>query len=309
MNRPRSNEKQGQRTAVRHVEVSGDDAGRRIDNFLKGILGDVPMSMVYRILRKGEVRVNGGRIKQSYRLAAGDQVRLPPLFLDTSNPVRVPRGAQRRFEAAILFEDDELMVINKPSGWASQGGTGVEFSLIDVARAARPHAPSVDLAHRLDKGTSGCLVLSKNHRALAGVHQVIRDRAVGKFYLALHCGRIPSGLKQFDQALDRDGTTQTALTEIQSVEYLGASTLTHLRLITGRTHQIRAQSASIGYPLAGDQKYGDRAFNRACRRGGLRRLFLHASKIQLPLATGALEVSAPLPEDLEVFLAQARNDA
>ncbi len=303
------------RSGVRRVTVAGDDAGVRIDNFLARVLKGVPRSRIYRLLRRGEVRVNGGRAKPARRLEAGDEVRLPPVAVPRDAPA-VPRERDtQRLKGAIVYEDERLLVVNKPSGLAVHGGSGIALGLIETLRTMRPDAPYLELAHRLDRSTSGCLVVAKRRSELRRVHALLRDGAVDKRYLALVRGRWEHGAIVCDAPLatwqrkngertvvvDPDG--KAARTAISLVQSFPDASLVEARPLTGRTHQIRVHAAHLGHPLAGDGRYGDEAFDRSMQALGLERLFLHASSLAFERADGSdFMASAPLPDDLRAVL-------
>ena len=299
---------------VRQVSVTAEEAGQRIDNFLARYLKGVPRSHIYRILRRGEVRVNSGRIKAQYKVCAGDTVRIPPVRVSPTTPgkVRIPSGGLARH---ILFEDTRCLVLNKPAGMAVHGGSGVSQGVIEVLRAERPAAPYLELAHRLDRDTSGCLVIAKRRSFLRVFHEQLRNGAVEKYYLALVAGTWEDGersvelplrkntLKGGERIVRVDATGKAALTVFRPVSRFRNATLVEARLDTGRTHQIRVHAAHIGHPLAGDGKYGDRTFNSTMRAMGLRRMFLHAHRVAFSDQGGeTIDVSAPLDEDLKAVL-------
>lgn len=308
-------------TGVQYVEVSAERAGQRLDNFLLGQLKDLPRPHVYRILRTGEVRVNGRRAKPDYRVQTGDQVRLPPLqrapLGDRAAP---PPGLMGEIAGRILYEDDRLLVVNKPAGLAVHAGTGVAYGLIDVLRALRPHCPDLNLVHRLDRGTSGCLVVARTRTDLLLLNRVFADRACGKVYMALTAGHWAQPHTVLRQALDvahreqgertvrvDDEAGQAAVSRFHEIERLPGASLVRVGIDTGRTHQIRVHAAAAGHPLAGDDRYGDRDFNRRMARLGLKRLFLHAAELILPLDEGKpLRFKAPLPADLTQLLESLR---
>lgn len=306
---------------VQYVEVSAERAGQRLDNFLLGQLKEIPRPQIYRILRKGEVRVNGRRAKPDLRIQAGDRVRLPPLQrAPAAEAAMPPASLMGEIAGRILYEDDGLLVVNKPAGLAVHAGTGVAYGLIDVVRALRPHCPELNLVHRLDRGTSGCLVAAKTRRDLLVLNRDFADRRCEKVYLALTQGRWGRGEVVRRQALDIDHRQggertvrvdaahgQTAVSRFRQVECFAGASLVRVVIETGRTHQIRVHAADAGHPLAGDDRYGDRVFNRQVGRLGLRRLFLHAAALSLPLeGRGSLRVEAPLPEDLSAVLKALR---
>jgi 23S rRNA pseudouridine955/2504/2580 synthase len=308
----------GSRQAVQLVQISEDAAGQRLDNFLLARLKGVPKSHVYRLLRKGEVRVNKGRAKPDYRLEAGDIVRLPPVRRPEPG-VAPPRGraAGVRLESRILYEDDRLIVLDKPSGLAVHGGSGLSHGVIEAMRAARPEAPYLELVHRLDRETSGCLLLAKRRSMLRTLHQLLREGRLEKRYLALVRGRWELGQVRLDDRLRKsvrggerivtvDDSGKTAASIFRPVEIGSAASLLEVRIMTGRTHQIRVQAAEAGHPLAGDERYGDREYNRKMKALGLERLFLHAASVgwEDPVSGEWRLFSTPLPEDLREVLSQ-----
>ncbi len=286
--------------AVRHEVVGEAEHSQRIDNFLRRRCKGVPKSHLYRILRSGEVRVNGGRVGPDYRLQSGDQVRIPPLR--TAAAPAMPVTAGQSFE--ILFEDDALIVLNKPAGVAVHGGSGVSFGVIEQIRAQRPESGFLELAHRLDRDTSGLLLLAKKRAALTALHAKMRDGAVRKRYLALVKGRWRDAVRNVRLALhkyvDDAGERRVSVSDSGRM----AHSLVEVELITGRTHQIRVHLAHLGHPICGDDKYGDFAFNRELVRSGLKRMFLHAANLELahPVDGRPLELAAPLPGDLRRHL-------
>ncbi|MEJ2060080.1 MAG: RluA family pseudouridine synthase [Gammaproteobacteria bacterium] len=304
-------------SGVRHQQVSRAEAGQRVDNYLLRVLKGVPRSRIYRILRKGEVRVNGKRIKPEYRLQAGDEVRLPPVRQAQApkEAPQLPAGLDERLEAAILAEDEYLMILDKPSGLAVHGGSTLGFGVIEALRAIRPNAPFLELAHRLDRATSGCLVVAKTRAVLNELHGLLRDGKVEKHYLALLAGHWEGGPRRVELALSRGEGAAHSKVSVDEAGKAASSlftpkkrwpqaTLADVRIFTGRTHQIRVHAAHIGHPVAGDEKYGDFDFNRTLRREGLKRLFLHASELrfQLPVSGRKYHVQAALPGDLKDFL-------
>ncbi len=298
------------------VEIGVEQAGQRIDNFLLRHFKGVPKSRIYRILRKGEVRVNRGRAKPDYRLQTGDEVRLPPLRVAETRQARVPDSAQQQLAERILYEDKRLLVIDKPAGMAVHGGSGLNFGVIEALRAQRPDAPYLELVHRLDRETSGCLMIAKKRSELRTLHALLRDNSVSKRYLLLAMGDCSSEPRKVDVALKKgqlrsgerivrvDPTGKPALTRFRLLEKLRFASYMEAELETGRTHQIRVHAAWTGHPLAGDQRYGDEAFNRRMEKLGLKRLFLHAHYLSFtdPERDRSIEVSAPLAPDLrQVF--------
>jgi 23S rRNA pseudouridine955/2504/2580 synthase len=293
------------------LEVGEESGDQRIDNFLIRRLKGVPKSHVYRILRSGEVRVNSGRVKQDYRLQAGDKVRVPPVRI----AAKEERPKPRSLNLPVVFEDDALIVINKPSGVAVHGGSGISFGVIESLRAERPQAKFLELAHRLDRDTSGLLIVGKKRSALVELHRMLRDGEIRKDYAAIVKGRWKGGARKVDIALHKFVTAAGerrvsaredgahAITQFKPITIGASTTLLEARLMTGRTHQIRVHAAHIGHPILGDDKYGDFDLNRELSRQGVRRLFLHAQKLSLqhPLTGADLEFQAPLPSDMHDF--------
>lgn len=303
--------------SVRWIEVDEESAGQRIDNFLFTRLKGVPKSHIYRILRTGEVRRNGGRIQAQDRLDTGDVIRVPPIRVTMSNPSQIPETFVRaRLEPRILYEDDDLLVLNKPAGMAVHGGSGLSFGVIEGLREIRSEARFLELVHRLDRDTSGCLLIAKKRSALRALHAQFRGDEVKKVYLALLAGVwararwiadapvkknvLQSGERMVKVA--REG--KPAVTEFRRRERYFDSTLVEARPVTGRTHQIRVHAQSMGHPIVGDERYGDEKVNREFRRLGLKRLFLHALEtVFLHPRTGTpIEVKAPLDQELSEFL-------
>ncbi len=303
---------------VRRVCVPAELEGQRVDNFLLRELRGVPRTLVYRLLRKGEVRINGGRIRQTYRLGAGDEVRLPPVRTGKAAEARPSDRVLQRLEAAILYEDERLLVLDKPSGLAVHGGSGLAYGVIEALRQLRDDTPCVDVAHRLDRDTSGCLIVAKRRSAHRTLHAHIREGRLEKRYCTLLRGRMSAARVPVDARLARrtgkggesymcvavDG--KPSRTVFHRREHLGDWTLAEAELLTGRMHQIRVHAAAIEQPVAGDTRYGDEHANRVLRDLGLRRLFLHASAIALPAVDGvpALAVEAPLAPELQAVIAR-----
>ena len=298
---------------VTWLEVGEEGEAQRIDNFLLRRLKGVPKSHVYRVLRSGEVRVNSGRVKADYRLQIGDKVRVPPVRLAK------PAGAPARpVEFPVSFEDPALIVIDKPSGVAVHGGSGVSHGVIESLRAARPEAKLLELVHRLDRDTSGLLVIAKKRSALVELHRMLRDGEVEKIYLAVVKGVPPKKSFEIRDALHKyvnaKGERRVAVKEggmeaVTRVKVLGSSadlSVLQLRLMTGRTHQIRVHLAHAGLPVLGDDKYGDFEFNRALARQGVKRLFLHAKRLAFkhPIEGKAISLDAQLPDDMLRFCKQ-----
>ena len=302
-------------SAAHEVTVDESVSGQRIDNFLTAYLKGVPRTRIYRLLRRGEVRVNRGRIRQHYRLVPGDVVRVPPVRAAGARPRKTPAETrQRAVERAILHEDDGLIVLNKPAGWAVHGGSGLDFGVIECLRAARPRARRLELVHRLDRDTSGCLLVAKRRGILAALHEALREERVRKGYLALVRGNFGARRRCEAPLLREQRRTgerivrvhaggKRSVTDFLPAEAGEAASLVTACPRTGRTHQIRVHAASLHAPLAGDEKYGDRAFNRLMRSHGLKRLFLHAASVAVPTGNGWMEFEAPLPPDLAAVLA------
>jgi len=304
--------------AVRWVDISAGEAGQRIDNFLLRTLKGVPKSRIYRLLRKGEVRVNKGRIKPEYRLQAGDQVRIPPVRVSEVSQATPDMAAARRLASNILYEDNRLLVLDKPSGMAVHGGSGLSYGVIEALRALRPDAPYLELVHRLDRDTSGCLLIAKRRSELRTLHELLRNGAVEKRYLLLVQGDWSQGPFRVDAPLRKnqlqggermvrvDPEGKTALTLFRFLERYPGASLMEAELKTGRTHQIRVHAAHAGHPLAGDTRYGDADFNRQIRAMGLKRLFLHAHYVAFTdqERNRSIEVSAPLGADLRKLVQQ-----
>jgi 23S rRNA pseudouridine955/2504/2580 synthase len=297
------------------IEIAIDRIGQRIDNFLVSQLKGVPKSHIYRILRKGEVRVNKGRVKADYRLKAGDLVRIPPIRQSEKPKVQPGNNLLELIDRSILFEDKRFLVINKPPGMAVHGGSGISFGVIEALRALRPESPYFELVHRLDRDTSGCLLIAKKRSALRQLHELFRTDQVQKQYLALVRGPWSGGKRKVDAPLRKnvlksgermveiqpDG--KEAVSYFELIERYQSACLMRIILKTGRTHQIRVHAAHIGHPVAGDQKYGDASFNQRMRALGLNRLFLHAAYLSFELPErGEISVTAPLSDELNGFL-------
>lgn len=304
------------RPAVQWLDISAEQAGQRIDNFLLRVLKGVPKSRVYRLLRKGEVRVNKGRIGPDYRLVSGDQVRIAPVRMAPPGTATPPGGARQRLAAAIVYEDERLLVLNKPTGMAVHGGSGLDYGVIEGLRALRPQAPFLELVHRLDRDTSGCLMVAKKRSELRTLHELLRSGGVHKRYLLLAMGDWRHGPSEVDAPLKKnqlsggerivrvDSQGKPAVTRFRCLETYPGASLVEADLKTGRTHQIRVHAAHAGHPLAGDGKYGDPEFNQRLRDAGLKRLFLHAHYLSFrdPETDRSIEVSVPLGEDLRAVI-------
>ncbi|MGF1547184.1 MAG: RluA family pseudouridine synthase [Thiotrichales bacterium] len=304
---------------AREIRIEADFAGQRLDNHLFRLLRDVPKSRIYRMLRNGEVRVNGGRVKPDYRVQAGDRVRLPPVRTEprAARDEAIAPARQRDLSAAIIHEDPRLLALNKPAGVAVHGGTGVEYGVIEILRAARPDEPMLELAHRLDRETSGCLLLARERKALIALHELLRSHnGIDKRYLALVNGQWDGERRRVSSALQRRGPQgqvrrsasaedgKLADSEFAPLQRFADATLMEVRIFTGRTHQIRVHAAESGHPILGDDKYGDFAANRKWRKLGLKRMFLHAARMRFtwPWGGDPIEIHAPLPDDLGAVL-------
>ena len=296
---------------VTWLEVGEEGDAQRIDNFLLRRLKGVPKSHVYRVLRSGEVRVNSGRVKPEYRLQVGDRVRVPPVRVSASGP----RPQSQPAEFPVVYEDPSLLVVDKPSGVAVHGGSGVSYGVIESLRAARPQAKVLELAHRLDRDTSGLLVVAKKRGALVELHRMLRQGEVEKIYVAVVKGVPERKSFEIREALHKYVTAKgerrvavkeggmSAVTKIRLLEKGKDFSLVELHLMTGRTHQIRVHLAHAGHPVLGDDKYGDFELNRALARQGVKRLFLHARRLALahPVSKEQLRLESPLPGDMLAF--------
>ena len=296
------------------VDESSQD--QRIDNYLQKILKGVPKSHIYRILRSGEVRVNSRRVQASYRLQDGDKVRLPPIRTSATAGQRGTGATVAVFSGAVLFEDEELLIVDKPSGVAVHGGSGISSGVIEQMRQGRPGLRFLELVHRLDRDTSGVLMLAKKRAALTGLHAQLREGVVRKHYLALVLGQwtqarrsVKAGLHKYvsgagERRVVVDEAGQQAHTIFRLVRNVPGYSLIDAELKTGRTHQIRVHLAHVGYPIAGDDKYGDFEANKRLAKLGLRRMFLHAASLEFshPRNAQRLRVEAPLPAELTRFM-------
>jgi 23S rRNA pseudouridine955/2504/2580 synthase len=301
-------------TGVRKVRVSSERAGQRIDNFLRNELPGVPKGRVYRLLRRGEVRVNGGRVRAEYKLQEGDEVRVPPARVSTGTPAPPERLAAEMLDR-VIYEDKRLLVIDKPTGAAVHGGSGISHGVIELLRHARPDLNDLALVHRIDRETSGCLVMAKRRSALRELHERFREGKVEKNYLALVVGDWQYGEQLIDVPLlvqNRKGGERhvivsdkgkEARTRVSLSRTYGIYSLLQCAPATGRTHQIRVHLHHAGHPIAGDDRYGDEEANKAAKQLGLKRLFLHAQSIAFADDSGnELHFTAPLADDLERFL-------
>ncbi len=300
--------------AVTWADIDEASAGQRIDNYLLRCLKGVPKSHVYRILRSGEVRVNSRRIEATYRLVSGDRVRIPPVRIAVSHAAAAP--ATTGLERRIVFEDDFLLAIDKPAGVAVHGGSGVSSGVIERLRAERPQARFLELVHRLDRETSGLLLVAKKRSALVHLHEQLRAGSTDKRYLVLAAGRVRDLKRRVRIALHKYTTAEGERRVVPDPDGQEAETVFHRRsvyrdatlleaqLLTGRTHQIRVHLQQLGHPIAGDDKYGDFQWNRELARTGLKRMFLHAARLNIEHPEGGhrLQLASPLPDELQRFL-------
>jgi 23S rRNA pseudouridine955/2504/2580 synthase len=305
---------------VRFITASESEAGQRIDNFLIKTLKNVPRSRLYRIIRKGEVRVNKKRIKPEYKLIPGDEVRIPPLKLEQPEgaPPTIPDDLLKKINAAILFENKSIIILNKPSGLAVHSGSGLRYGAIDVLRKLRPDE-DIELVHRLDRDTSGCLLFARNRQSLLTMQSLFKTSGLRKTYLALVKGHWNPSIKTIQHALLKrtmpngerkvfvDENGQKAHTEIEEVTHFSTSgvdfSLLKIGLLTGRTHQIRVHCKQQGHEIGGDLKYGDREFNRLIKNIGGGRLLLHAALLEIPENdhTRKLQIKAPEPQEFQIL--------
>ncbi len=305
--------------AVRYFDIGPNEAGQRIDNYLLKVLKNVPRSHIYRLLRSGQVRVNKGRIKPAYRLVLGDRLRLPPVQQSVAETVRPPDALCQRLLGRILHEDDDLLILDKPAGLAVHGGSGLKFGLIETMRFARGDVDYLELAHRLDRATSGCLVLAKSRAALTAVHEGFRQGSHEKRYLTLLQGAWTGGAQTVTQALlsqrsrggerivEADDEGKDSVSHFDPLDIWPQASLMEVLIDTGRMHQIRVHAAGLGHPVAGDDKYGDKEADKALRAMGLRRMFLHAHSLKLKMEDEYVQVTAPLPAELSLVIDNLRK--
>ena len=315
--------------AAANVTVDEASEGQRVDNFLSKVLKGVPKSHIYRILRSGEVRVNKGRIDASYKLLIGDIVRVPPIRIAANDKellesLKPDQPAKSILESTIIFEDDALLIIDKPAGFAVHGGSGVSRGVIEQLRLERPKAKFLELVHRLDRETSGVLMLAKKRAALVALHEMIRNNQTDKRYLMLVAGEwtekkkrvamdlqkyvLPNGERRVNVVTDKSKDKFDQAQHSETIFYLKQAfagfSLLEAQLITGRTHQLRVQLAHLGFPIVGDDKYGDFAHNKALQKKTLKRMFLHSAETNLrhPVSAEKLKLIAPLPQELQKFM-------
>lgn len=300
---------------VRFIQIDADQAGQRIDNFLLTLLKGVPRSKIYRIVRKGEVRVNKGRIKAHYKIQAGDEIRIPPVRVAQRDTITTSKYITALLEAAVIYEDDDFLTLNKPTGFAVHGGSGVKSGIIESLRLARSDARFLELVHRLDKDTSGCLLVAKKRSVLRYLQDQFRQHKMQKKYLALVKGNVKNKSYHLELALQKSTLPsgerivrvnpegKHAISDFNVIASRKLASLYEVVIKTGRTHQIRVHAQSLGHPVAGDEKYGDDEFNRQMKNYGLRRMFLHAEKLSLKTAKGkVLQLISPLDNDLQTVL-------
>lgn len=305
--------------SVSYIIIPEEADGQRVDNFLFRQLSQIPKSRIYAMVRRGEVRLDKKRVKANSRLRAGQQLRLPPLFQDEApSPALASQGVLSLLAASIIWEDERFLVLNKPSGVAVHGGSGLRLGVIEAMRQLRPELRYLELAHRLDRETSGCLLMAKKASALRELHAELRDGRVRKHYLALVAGcwkrdqqTIKTGLRKNvlasgERLVRVDDSGKWSISHFTVLERFTNATLMQVGLPTGRTHQIRVHALHAGHPVAGDDKYGDKAFNQQLKHCGLHRLFLHAAEISfsLPSAAQPYRLTASLPADLREVLAR-----
>lgn len=296
---------------VSYFKVTPDQEGQRIDNFLLKTYKTIPKSKIYKILRKGEVRVNKGRVKPEYKLKLEDTVRIPPMKFEESNkePVFIPQTMQSSIKSSIIFENEHFLIINKPKGLAVHAGSGLSYGAVDVLKKVRPNE-MLELVHRLDRDTSGCLMFAKSRKALVMLQNMLKSHTILKTYAALVHGKWPNAIKRLDQPLKKylmkngekrvrvDAEGQVALTEVVDVQRHKHFSLLKLRLQTGRTHQIRVHCQNAGHPIINDDKYGDRELDKTLKKNGFNRMMLHAHHLSIAKNELCDEVNivAPLPE-------------
>ena len=309
------------KTKVQFVDIDADMAGQRIDNFMRNQLKNVPKSLIYRIIRKGEVRVNKKRIKAEYKLQAGDLVRVPPVTVEETSQAEVPSTRLNKvaeLESCIIYEDEHMLILNKPSGTAVHGGSGLKFGAIEALRALRPQARFLELVHRIDRDTSGILLVAKKRSALRHLQAQFRAKTVQKYYYALVMGEWKSSCRVVTAPLMKNEVNsivrvnpngKPSETRFKVIETFNDATLIQASPITGRTHQIRVHVQYTGHPIAWDDRYGDRRFDAYTGKLGLDRLFLHAAFIRFahPATEKQMEISAPMEAKLEKVLEGLRN--
>ena len=294
-----------------HIEVSDAESGQRLDNFLLRKLSGVPKTRIYRAIRKGEVRVDKGRAKPERKLSAGEVIRIPPIgSVETPAKAEAPARWNQRIAQSLVYEDKGLIIVNKPTGLAVHGGSGIDFGLIETLRQQRLDQPYLELVHRLDRDTSGLVMIAKRASVLRELHDLLRNGGIDKRYLALVAGKWPSHLARVQAKLGKsalssgermvrvDASGKPSITDFRVVERLAGATLVEAKPITGRTHQIRVHAQHAGHPILGDVKYSDDVQLALAKDAGLRRLFLHAYSLRFELGGKTIEVRAELDEEL-----------
>ncbi|SEG43225.1 23S rRNA pseudouridine(955/2504/2580) synthase RluC [Vibrio hangzhouensis] len=310
------------RTKVQFVDIDDDMAGQRIDNFLRNQLKNIPKSVVYRIVRKGEVRVNKKRVKAEYKLQPGDIVRIPPVTVEEKQeeaPLSTKLNRVAELESKIIYEDDHLLILNKPSGIAVHGGSGLKFGAIEALRALRPQARFLELVHRIDRDTSGILLVAKKRSALRHLQAQFREKTVQKYYFALVMGQWKPSCRKVNAPLLKNEVNsivrvnpngKASETRFKVLESFAHATLVQASPITGRTHQIRVHTQYTGHPIAWDDRYGDRRFDAYTAKAGLDRLFLHAANIIFvhPASGETMEINAEMEPKLQRVLSYLKSD-
>ncbi len=308
--------------SVQFITVDDDREGQRVDNFLRTLLKGVPKSLIYRILRKGEVRANKKRIKPEYKLIAGDVLRIPPIRVASEDkPINPKLAAVQKLEQQILFEDDALLVLNKPSGFAVHGGSGLNYGVIEALRVLRPEQRYFELVHRLDRDTSGCLLIAKKRSALRALHEQLREKQMDKRYWALVSGHWPKAVRKVTAPLHKNQLQsgermvrvneqgKPSETRYRILESYQQATLVEAFPFTGRTHQIRVHCQHVGHGIAGDDKYGDESFDKRLKPMGLKRLCLHAYSLRFmhPGTEEVMQIQAPLSADYQQLINALRE--
>ena len=299
------------------IEITTAQIGQRLDNFLFKHFNSVPRTRIYRIIRKGEVRVNKKRCKPEYKLQIGDQVRIPPMQINVEKSAGLQPSASllKELERAVIFESEHILILDKPAGLAVHAGSGISYGVIDAMRLIRPD-DDIELVHRLDRDTSGCLLFARHRQSLLVLQSILRDHSLRKHYYAVVRGSWPANLTEIDLALQKynlsngerrmrvDAMGKPALSRVETLQCSQQFSVIRVELISGRTHQIRVHCQSQGHEIAGDDKYGNADFNRAMRQRGIRRLMLHAASLELPQTdyTPEIVINAPLPKPFEILM-------
>lgn len=315
MTTSQSNSRAKKSPSVRFIQIDADQAGQRIDNFLMARLKGVPKSKIYQIVRKGEVRVNKGRIKVHYKIKEGDEVRIPPVRVAEREDLVIGKYIIKQLLDSLIYEDDNILAINKPSGMAVHSGSGVKFGVIEVLRLAKPDIKFLELVHRIDKNTSGCLLIAKKRSSLRYLQDRFRQHKVQKKYMALVKGNVKNKSFHVELALEKklqasgdqivvvSKQGKHAISDFNVIQSAKEASLYEVTIKTGRTHQIRVHAKSLKHPIAGDDKYGDDDFNQQMRKHGLKRMFLHAASLSVKMESGKmLHLKAPLDSNLKTVL-------